>query len=413
MVDRNDIEDRLRRIESVTDSALAYLATDALYDELLSRVRELLDTDTATLLLLDRSAQQLLAVAAVGIEEEIRQGVRVPVGRGFAGTIAAARQPRVIDHVDESTVMNPLLWEHGLRAIAGVPLIVEGKLLGVLHVGTMSPRRFTDHDLNLLRMVADRLALAANTTVSVIERAAAGALQRSLIPTVLPKMHGLSFAARYIPGAASGVGGDWYDVFPLPGDRVGIVMGDVVGHGLPAAVVMGRLRSALRAYALDSDDPSEVLTKLDRKAIHFEDGAMATVSYAIVAPDRDQVTLALAGHPPPVLVGAAGEAALVTAQPGPPVGFRIEKAPYTNTVVTLRPGSALCFYTDGLVERRDSTIDVGLQRLCDAVIAAEPDVVCARIMRRLVGAEPAKDDIAVLVMRRDPAEDDRTNGDSG
>ncbi|HKN96212.1 MAG TPA: PP2C family protein-serine/threonine phosphatase, partial [Pseudonocardiaceae bacterium] len=156
-----------------------------------------------------------------------------------------------------------------------------------------------------------------------------------------------------------------------------------------------------------------VLTKLDRKAIHFEDGAMATVSYAIVAPDRDQVTLALAGHPPPVLVGAAGEAALVTAQPGPPVGFRIEKAPYTNTVVTLRPGSALCFYTDGLVERRDSTIDVGLQRLCDAVIAAEPDVVCARIMRRLVGAEPAKDDIAVLVMRRDPAEDDRTNGDSG
>jgi serine phosphatase RsbU (regulator of sigma subunit) len=411
VVERDDIEDRLRKIESVTDSTLAYLATDALYDELLTRVRDMLRTDTATLLLLDRSGRQLLATAAVGIEEEVRQGVRVPVGRGFAGSIAATRRPRVIDHVDESTVVNPLLWEHGLRTIAGVPVIVAGNLLGVLHVGTVTPRRFTEHDLSLLQMVADRLGLAAHVHLSVVERTAVEALQRSLLPTVLPTLSGLGFAARYIPGAASGVGGDWYDVFTLPGDRLGIVMGDVVGHGLAAAVVMGRLRSALRAYALDVDDPSEVLRKLDRKATHFEDGAMATVSYAVVQPDREHVTLALAGHPPPVLVEPDGTAALVSATPAPPIGFANSGARYVNTCVELRAGAVLCFYSDGLVERRDSTIDVGLRQLCEAAVAADPEVTCARIMSRLIGTRTAEDDVALLVMRRDIPRDKDTVAD--
>ena len=400
MVDRESTRDRLRKIQAVTDSTLAHLATDALYDEMLARVRELLQTDTASLLLVDQSERQLLAVAAVGIEEETRQGVRVPVGRGFAGGIAATRQPHVINHVDPTTVVNPLLWEHGLRAIAGVPVIVGGQLLGVLHVGTVTPRTFTDDDLGLLQVAADRLAVAARTRASVVERTVAEALQRSLLPAVLPALPGLAFAARYIPGADSGVGGDWYDVFGLPGGRVGVVMGDVVGHGLAAAVVMGRLRSALRAYALDIDDPTEVLHKLNRKAVHFEDGALATVSYAVVDPDREHVTLALAGHPPPVLAAPDGEVTMVTARPGPPIGFPRDEARYANTSVALPADAVLCFFTDGLVERRDSTIDVGLADLREAVVADDPDAVCARVMSRLIGTRPAQDDVALLVMRR-------------
>lgn len=401
MADQDDAEDRLRKIEAINDAALAHMTTEALYDELLVRARDLLETDTATLLLLDRSARQLLATAAVGIEEEVRQGARVPVGRGFAGRIAATRRPLVLDHVDASTVVNPLLWERGLRALAGVPLIVEGDLLGVLHVGTVTPRRFTDDDLSLLQMVADRLALAAHTRVSMVERAAAEALQRSLLPAVLPALPGLSFAARYIPGAESGVGGDWYDVFDLPGDRVGIVMGDVVGHGLGAAVVMGRLRSALRAYALDVDDPYQVLSKLHRKATHFEGGAMATVCYAVVEPDRRHLTFALAGHPPPILA-VPGQAVTFAGEPaGTPIGFPHHDSHCTNTRVPLAPGAVLCFYTDGLVEERESTIDVGMARLTEAVVPADPETVCTRIMARMVGARPAQDDIALLVMRRD------------
>jgi putative methionine-R-sulfoxide reductase with GAF domain len=395
-------EDRLRDIAAVTDAALAQLTTEKLLSELLERVRELLHADTATVLLLDESRRYLHAAAAVGIEEEVRQGVRVPVGRGFAGQIAAQRQPVIIDHVDESTVINPLLWERGLQALVGVPMITEGRLIGVLHVGTVTPTRFTDHDVQLLQVVADRIALATHNQVTAVERATAEALQHSLLPGGLPRVPGLSFASRYGPGADAGVGGDWYDVFPLPGDRIGIVIGDVVGHGLGAAVVMGRMRSALRAYALVSDDPAAVLDLLDREAQHFEYGTMATVSYAVVDATREHITLSLAGHPPPMLAAPGRETVLMEAAVRPPVGFARAGRWSSNTVFELPSGAVVCFYTDGLVERRDETIDDGLERLREATTPGQPEAVCVRVMAALVGTRRAQDDIALLVVRREP-----------
>ncbi|HEX5401881.1 MAG TPA: GAF domain-containing SpoIIE family protein phosphatase [Pseudonocardiaceae bacterium] len=401
MADLDAAEDRLRRIESVTDSSLTSLDTEALFSELLGRLRELLAVDTATVLLVDESGRYLVAAAAVGIEEEVRQGVRVSVGRGFAGRVAAERKPVLVNHVDDTTVVNPLLWERGLRTLLGVPLLTAGKLMGVLHVGSITPLRFTDEDIHLLQIVADRIALAAYNQVAVVERAAAAALQRSLLPTVLPAVPGLDFAARYVPGTDTGVGGDWYDVFRLPEDRVGIVIGDVVGNGLAAAVVMGRLRSALRAYALDVEEPSEVLRKLDRKAHHFEYGAMATVSYAVVDASRDQVTIALAGHLPPMIAQPDDGVVEPRLHVGPPIGF--QHGSYRSGVIDLRPGALCCFFTDGLVERRDSTIDAGLGRLRDTLWSGAPDTVCSRVMAAMIGSEAARDDIAVLAMRRDPA----------
>jgi serine phosphatase RsbU (regulator of sigma subunit) len=394
-----DAEDRLRRLEAVTDSALSHLDLEKLLQELLERVRELLSVDTATVLLYEKSAGSLVATAAAGIEEEVRQGARTILGEGFAGKVAMQRKPIIVEHADATTVVNPLLWEKGLRVLLGVPMLAAGQLIGVLHVGSISVRRFTDHDIQLLQLVADRMALATQAQVSSAERAAAAALQRSLLPARLPNLPGVEFAARYVPGADLRVGGDWYDVFPLPEDRWGIVMGDVVGHGLPAAVVMGRLRSALRAYALlDSEDPSDVLDKLDRKATHFEPGALATVLYAVLGPSRQSLRLSLAGHPPPVLAVPDQPSRLLELPADPPIGTGYVRR-RRSYLVEIPLGSVMCFYTDGLVERRDRGLDAGFVQLCQAVEAMSAEVVCSRIMTAMLGNEPPGDDVAVLVMR--------------
>ncbi|HET6285859.1 MAG TPA: SpoIIE family protein phosphatase, partial [Amycolatopsis sp.] len=304
-------DDRLQVLEAITDTTLGHLDQEKVMATLLARVREVLGVDTATVLRHDPEAQMLHAVVASGIEEEVYQDVRIPVGAGFAGRVAAERRPVILDHVDETTVVNALLWERGLRAMLGVPMLAEHELVGVLHVGSVTRRDFDETDIELLRLVAGRLALALQIENSTSDRAAAAALQRSLLPARLPAVSGLRFAARYVPGAEPGVGGDWYDLFSLPGDRLGIVMGDVAGHGLNAAVIMGRLRSALRAYALESSDPAEVLSKLDRKVQHFEPGALATVVYGLVSATRDKFAVSLAGHLPPVLAAPGKPSAFV------------------------------------------------------------------------------------------------------
>ena len=395
-----DAEDRLRGMAAITDSALAMLDTEAMTLEMLHRVRELLDVDTATMLVHDMASGNLLATASVGIEEEVRQGIQVPYGHGFAGTIAATRKPLVVDHVDATTVVNPLLWEAGLRTLLGVPMVAGGRTIGVLHVGSRSQRSFTEHDISLLELGADRLALATQAQVSHAEHAAANALQRSLLPSRLPAVPGFDFAARYVPSATSGVGGDWYDVFSLPGNRIGIVIGDVSGHGLASAVVMGRLRSALRAYALDNDSPGTVLDKLDRKAHHFEAGVMATVAYGIVDLDAHQLRFCLAGHLPPV-VAVPGEAAeFVAAAPDPPIGFDLRTRRRNTHTIDLPEGALVCFYTDGLIERRGRPIDQGLQALLRIVSANLSETMCATLMARFVGTESLPDDVAVLIVHR-------------
>jgi signal transduction histidine kinase len=152
--------ERLRRLQSVTDAALAHLDLDTLLAELLVRTREVLQVDTCAALLLDSQTNELVARAAVGLEEEVEQGMRVPLGAGFAGTIAARKQPVILPDVDHAHVLNPLLREKGVKSMLGVPLIVGGEVLGVLHVGSLTYRTFTSANVELLQLVADRAALA-------------------------------------------------------------------------------------------------------------------------------------------------------------------------------------------------------------------------------------------------------------
>jgi signal transduction histidine kinase len=152
--------ERLRRLQLVTDAALSHLDLDELLAELLTRIRDTLETDTVAILLRDELRDELVARAAVGIEEEVEQGVRIPIGGGFAGKIAAERRPIVLDDVDHAHVLNPLLREKGIKSLAGVPLVFANETLGVLHVGSLTPRQFTKDEVDLLEIVADRVALA-------------------------------------------------------------------------------------------------------------------------------------------------------------------------------------------------------------------------------------------------------------
>ena len=381
------------------EPVLARLNPPSFADEVLGRVQQRMDADTIAMLLVERGGTHLVARAARGLEEEVYQGVRVPLGSGFAGRIAATRQPVVLDHVGPDTVVNPILWRKGVRSMLGVPLIADQRLVGVLHVGTLGDRKFTAEDAAYLQQAADRIAAALNTQQTVAERTAAQTLQLSLLPSKLPHLRDLEFASRFVAAEDFGVGGDWFDVFELPDTSIGIVMGDVAGSGLTAAVVMGRLRSALRAYAIESRSPSEALHRLDRKFAHFEPDEMATVLYAIVAPDRKTITVSSTGHPPPILARVDAPAEVVDCAPSAPIGSHVHST-RVDVMFELPLGATVGFYTDGLIERRGESIHEGLERLRRAFFAADPEVVCRQVMSDMVGATVLHDDTALLVVRR-------------
>lgn len=419
------LSDWLADVESLTDAALSWLDEEELLAALLERVKTVLNADTAAVLLLDRSARQLIATAASGIEEEVRQGVRIPLGTGFAGRVAASREPMILNHVDHTTVRNPLLVDRGIRSLLGTPLIAGGSVIGVLHVGSLTDRAFGAQDAHLLRLAADRAAHVVHSMMAKENRSAAITLNRSLLPSGLPEVPGTGLAARYVTGSGN-VGGDWYCVFVLPSGKVGIVIGDVAGSGLGAAVTMGRMRSSLRSYALESDDPAEVLRRLDRKIQYFEPGVMATVLYGIYAPESGQLVLSSAGHLPPVLAltPPAADAAAAPQAPTPellpvfadlPIGVADDPV-RRNLTVSIPEGALLCCYTDGLVEQRDQPLDNGFGRLADTLAQLmkgrpgtrpDPSVApplaeeaCGAVMRAHIGNDPPKDDIAILMLHR-------------
>ena len=392
-------QERLAHLQALTDKKLTALDVDELLAELLERVQDIFDADTVAVLMLDRGSDELVARAARGVEEEVRQGVRVPLGKGFAGRIAATREAVRLDHVDSATVTNPVLWENGIKVMVGAPLLFGDEVLGVVHVGRREDRPFGDHDILLLQVVADRMAGAVRVRQSALERAATDLLERSLLPGRLPTCPGVTFATRYAPAEEHNVGGDWYDIFTLPSGQLWIVVGDVAGHGLQAAVVMGRIRSALRAYSLIDAPVAHALDLVDRKVNHFEIGTMATVICAVADPPYETLTLAVAGHPPPVLASPGKPASFVDVKTSPPIGthFVVRRE---ATTVELPAGGVIAFYTDGLVERRGESLDEGLERLRQATSPGPASRVAADIMRRVIGRTVLQDDVALVVMER-------------
>jgi serine phosphatase RsbU (regulator of sigma subunit) len=369
-------------------------------------VRALMDSDTATLLVLDQTGTVLEPAASAGLGRRWRGATHVPVGSGFAGRVAATREPVVLTEVNEVSVLNPILRDFGVQRLLGVPVFGSKGLLGVLHVGWLVARTFTPDDTRRLEGAAAEIGQRLSERTEDDAHLAALALQRSLLPAAPPSIEGLDVAVRYLP-AEGDLGGDWYDIFPLPSGKVGFVMGDVEGHGLRSAVVMGRLRSALRAYALDHDDPAEVVYRLDRKLCYFESDITATVVYAVSEPPFDVMTVCNAGHPAP-LVARRGQpfAEVVDVSAGMLLGLDPEQHRHSEEV-SLPSGAALAFYTDGLVERRtrsDNHTDPDVERLDlvrRAFVAGDnAETACSRIIAGGLGDDSVEDDVALVVVRR-------------
>jgi GAF domain-containing protein/anti-sigma regulatory factor (Ser/Thr protein kinase) len=393
---------RLEALQRVTDAALAYLGEDELLQELLNRVAEIMGVDTVAILLLED--KELHARAAKGIEEEVEQSVRIPLGRGFAGRIAAERRPIFIPDVDHADILNPILREKGIRSLLGVPLLVEGKAIGVLHVGSLTPRTFTDEESELLQTAGDRAALAIEQARLYEQRRVAEALQRRLLSAEVPAASGLEVAARYLPAAGGRLGGDWYDVFQLAGGRVAVVVGDVVGHGLAPAAVMAQLRTAVRAYAADGVEPGEVVGRVNHLMWHLGPLSMTTLAYLVLDPATESLEIVNAGHPPPLIAEPGAEPRFLEAPRGIALGAT-STAIYTAGTLPLPTGSTVLLYTDGLVERRGEPIDAGLERLRALVTGAhDVDDLCSSIVTALVPAAPA-DDVAVIAVRIPPLGD--------
>jgi anti-sigma regulatory factor (Ser/Thr protein kinase)/putative methionine-R-sulfoxide reductase with GAF domain len=400
-------KDQLRDLVRLSDPALSELEFDQLLDELLIRVRDLLGVDTAAILLVDEDARQLVARAAKGIEEEVERGVRIPIGRGFAGRIAKERVAIFIADVDHADIMNPILREKGIRSLLGAPLIVDGELIGVLHVGSLRPRMFDLRDLAVLELAAARAAPAIQRgrLVHALEREHRNAvmLQRSLLPPRLAQVPGMAVAARYFP-ARDEVGGDWYDMIELPGGQIGISIGDVVGHGLAAATLMGSLRTALRAYALNRNGPARTLELVDRFALSLDEEAMATAAYAVVDSEHGTVRYASAGHLPPIIASPDGEARAVEVEIAPPIGaFGYRDCPEHE--LRLDPGEMMFLYTDGLIERPGTPLPESIEQLVEAVTGARtPEEACLIAMDRLVPQRGPRDDVAVIAIQSEPVQ---------
>ncbi len=389
------------KLQQVTEAALAHLELDELLDVLVKRVSEVFAADVVRILLRDREDERGFRVgAADGLDSE--PGTLVEISSALEEVVERAR-PVTFSELPAGLALDTAIEAAGVTSLMASPLLVKGQVAGVVEVGSTGARRFTLEDESLLLLMADRAGLAIEHA-RAYERELSNVemLQRSLLPERLPEVKGIQVAAIYMPGGAD-VGGDWYDAIPLEGGRVGVAMGDVVGHGIGAASLMGQLRHAMRAYAVEGHSPGGVLDRLAKLVRGLDGGQMATLLYLVMEPDHGTVRFASAGHVPPLVIGPDGDAHYLESAHNPPLGV-FDSPDHLETTMELTPGSTIVLYTDGLVEERGVSIDQGLEalRLAASQDACHPDELCERLVQSMLAIHPANDDIAVLAVRALP-----------
>jgi PAS domain S-box-containing protein len=283
------------------------------------------------------------------------------------------------------------------------PLLGPNGPLGVMMLGRGARRaRFTETDVAVIEELGRRLAAGlANTDAFARDHAIAETLQRSLLPAALPDIPGLDIAVRYLPATeGADVGGDWYDAFPVPGGRIGLVTGDVAGHSIASASIMGQVRSLLRGYAIDDPAPERVLERTNTAVTTLLPDVLASVVYAVLDPATGELSYANAGHPPP-LIASRGRTEYLDDTSGAMLGASEGQA-FTTGHRTLKPGSRLVLYTDGLIEDRRRDITDGLAILAETLRCAGPcsaEQTCATVQEALVGTARRPDDVCLLTAR--------------
>ncbi|MFJ6564142.1 SpoIIE family protein phosphatase [Streptomyces sp. NPDC091412] len=322
---------------------------------------------------------------------------------------AVSGRPLLVPHVDSTNLARiaadqdaaTVLARAGVHSYLAVPMTVRGRVLGVLDLArARNPVPFDGDDVLLAVELAARAAVCIDHALWYQQqRQTAETLQRSLLPLRPPHRPGLEIACRYqAAGAACEVGGDWYDVVPLPGGKTALVIGDVMGSGINAAATMGQLRTATRTLATLDLDPAAVLQHLDHITADLNH-RFATCIYAVHDPHRSSCRLSSAGHLPPVLVRPdRGTSTLLNLPTGAPLG--VGGVPFKSTCVALSPSDRLALYTDGLVEVRDQALDTRLETLLDLLAGPQPPLedTCDLLLNALRHPE-AHDDVALLMAR--------------
>ncbi|MGP4008516.1 SpoIIE family protein phosphatase [Streptomyces sp. 4N124] len=329
-------------------------------------------------------------------------------GRAVLGQ---AGEPDFTRWVAERNARAPAGRPHrkGVHSMLAVPLRARGTTLGVaVAVRIANPDDYGPDDAAVAEELASRAAVCVdNARRFARERTTALALQHSLLPRGLPGQAVVEVAHRYLPsGSLAGIGGDWFDVIPLSGSRVALVVGDVVGHGIPSSATMGRLCTAVRTLADVDLPPDELLTHLDDLVTHLasddrdEEAAElgATCLYSVYDPVTRHLTMAAAGHPPPVVVLPDGTTRLVEINAGPPLG--VGGLPFESVDLELPEGAVVALYTDGLIEDRDRDVDHATSELCRALAARTDtlDALCDTVLKAVLPEEPS-DDVALLLAR--------------
>ncbi|MBC9724830.1 SpoIIE family protein phosphatase [Streptomyces sp. TRM68367] len=299
------------------------------------------------------------------------------------------------------TVLEPALTDVGPGGLAILPLPAAGRMAGVCLIGWDSPHDFGPDERALLTASAGLAGQALMRARAFdAEHELVGMLQRQLLPRRLPRLPGAVAVARYLPSTAGlELGGDWYDVIPLPGNHVGLVIGDVQGHSAGAATLMGQMRTALRAYAVEGHPPDVVVSRANRLLTDMETDLFATCVYVDIDLEEGFGWCVRAGHLPPVLRYPDGGTEIAEAEGGPPLGVAAQ-ADFPMSPLRLPPGTVIALATDGLVESVEADIDAGMDRLARELAAADPAHL-GLVADALLGNARRSDDVALLLLRYD------------
>jgi GAF domain-containing protein/anti-sigma regulatory factor (Ser/Thr protein kinase) len=403
---------RSERLQTLTAALSGALTPDDVASVFLNEALPAVDADGAALGLVDHEAHEIRTVGWRGYADELNEPwLTYPVSAN-APAARALQQGRPAYYEDVETLADefPLqaatIERSGHRSFAFVPLGAGTAPLGVGVFSWAEPVRLSADERTFIEVLAAQCGLALDRARRYeTERVIAETLQRSVLPETLPSMEGVQVAARYLPGtSAVDVGGDWFDTITLPGGWLGFVVGDVVGKGVRAASTMAQLRNGMRALTLDSISAGQTVTKLNRLLDGYTDAPFATLAYLTLDPATFEARLVSAGHLPPVVVGPDGTVAFLEGGRGLPLGVDVG-IEYAEWQTTLEPGSTIVLYTDGLVERRDRSIDIGLDELIAAATRGpwEPEPLVDAIIDALLGGGERGDDVAVLALRLDEA----------
>ncbi|WP_240196961.1 SAV_2336 N-terminal domain-related protein [Nonomuraea lactucae] len=420
---------RTARLQGATARLAEALTVEEVGSIIMEVGRTALAADRSAVALLDPERGSLKLVSGEGLHElpgghasetslaaisvmTLAARKRVP----FVAESPEALEAQFLEAGSDEHTLSGFLAHTDERAWVGLPLLVAGRSLGALRFSFTQPQKISPEDRVFLEALAAQCALAVERgTLFERENRTAETLQRSLLPDRLPVVRGLELAHRFRSGTHHVmVGGDFFDAFELGDGRVAAVVGDAMGKGIAAAIVMGRTRTAIRTLALVDPPPASVLTGLDRVFTETEDPEqLATLAYLVIEPGTGRGSLALAGHPPPVLISPDGRAKLTEVRPGTPLGWPSVRR---QSALAVPPGHTAVLYSDGLVWNRERGLDKGLAELRLAVeeapaeVVGSPHMLLDYLVDRMLSGYEQEDDVTVLAIRVPPVASDRRSG---